>query len=139
MKNFFLLLLLLLVPCSLWAQGTYTAASCNQSHVNAVINGPTHTVGRGDTINIPAGTCTWMSGVNVTAGINIQDDGSGRITAISSNMLAAPSITTGETLNFCETGSTSNTMTDTVTSDKNTTGSLTNYPRTEWTTPRRIS
>src|SRR5437773_7738683 len=44
-------LLLFLAP-SAKAQGTYTAASCNQSDVNAVINGPTHTAVDGDTIKI---------------------------------------------------------------------------------------
>jgi len=53
------------------AQGTFKAASCNYSDVNAVINGPTHTAINGDTIQIPAGTCTWTSGVTVTASITI--------------------------------------------------------------------
>jgi hypothetical protein len=53
------------------AQGTYKAASCNYSDVNAVINGPTHTAINGDTIQIPVGTCTWTSGVTVTASVTI--------------------------------------------------------------------
>ena len=47
------------------AQGTFTAASCNRSDVNAVINGPTHTAVNGDTIIIPAGSCTWTSGITI--------------------------------------------------------------------------
>src|ERR1700675_5162229 len=65
---FFLTLLLFLVP-SANAQGTRTAASCNYSDVNAVINGPIHTAVNGDTINIPAGTCTWTSALTGPSGV----------------------------------------------------------------------
>jgi len=58
------------------AQGTYTAVSCNRSDVNAVINGPTHTAVNGDTIIIPAGTCTWTSGITVS-GVGIDITGTG--------------------------------------------------------------
>jgi hypothetical protein len=59
------------------AQGTYTAASCNQSDVNAVINGPTHKAANGDTIVIPSGTCTWNSGITISGvGIDITGTGS---------------------------------------------------------------
>jgi hypothetical protein len=54
----------------LWAQ-TYTAASCNQRDVNAVISGRTRTAVNGDTINIPAGSCTWTSGITVPSHIGI--------------------------------------------------------------------
>jgi hypothetical protein len=70
-----LLLSVLAVP--LWAQGTYTAASCNQGDVNAVINGPTHTAVNGDIINIPAGLCTWTSGITVPGNIGISILGNG--------------------------------------------------------------
>ena len=59
------------------SQGTFTAASCNQSDVNAVINGPTHKAVDGDTIKIPAGSCTWTGGVTVPNGIGISIIGSG--------------------------------------------------------------
>jgi hypothetical protein len=59
------------------AQGSYTAASCNQSDVNAVINGPTHTAVNGDTINVPAGTCTWTTGITVPSSIGITIIGNG--------------------------------------------------------------
>lgn len=56
--------------------GTYTAASCNYSDVNAVINGPTHVAVNGDVIVIPAGTCTWTSGIAFSGiGITIQGQG----------------------------------------------------------------
>jgi len=58
------------------AQGTYTAASCSQSDVNAVINGPTHTAVDGDTIIIPSGSCTWSSGITINGkGIDITGSG----------------------------------------------------------------
>ncbi len=58
------------------AQGTYTAASCNYSDVNAVINGPKHTAVNGDTIVIPAGTCTWTNGIS-RSGVGITIKGQG--------------------------------------------------------------
>lgn len=57
--------------------GTYTAASCNYSDVNAVINGPTHSAVDGDIIKIPAGSCTWTTGIKVPSGIGITIIGSG--------------------------------------------------------------
>lgn len=54
---------------------TYTAATCNFSDVNAVINGPTHTAVNGDTIQIPSGTCTWSSQLNVSVGITLIGNG----------------------------------------------------------------
>lgn len=67
-------LFLLLVAIPLWA-GTYTATDCNYSSVNTIVNGPTHTAVSGDTIIIPAGTCTWTSNLSVTVGITIQGTG----------------------------------------------------------------
>lgn len=70
-------LILVLFGASLCkAQGTFTAASCNRSDVNAVINGPTHTAVNGDTIIIPAGTCTWTSGITIS-GVGIDITGTG--------------------------------------------------------------
>jgi hypothetical protein len=74
-KTLLLILILTALAVPLSAQGTYTAASCNWSDVNAVINGPTHTAIAGDTILIPAGTCVWSSGLSV--GVNITIIGSG--------------------------------------------------------------
>jgi hypothetical protein len=57
------------------AQSTYTAASCNFSDVNAVINGPTHKAVSGDTITIPAGNCTWTNSLSIMAGITLTGSG----------------------------------------------------------------
>jgi hypothetical protein len=60
------------------AQGTYTAASCSQSDVNAVINGPTHTAINGDKIIIPTtgSPCTWTTGITIN-GVGIDITGTG--------------------------------------------------------------
>lgn len=71
-----LIAFVLLVPLGAWAQGTYTAVSCNYSDVNAVINGPTHTAVNGDTIVIPSGTCTWTSALSINVGITVEGAGS---------------------------------------------------------------
>ena len=69
--------LLIALAAPLWSQGSYTAASCNQSDVNAVINGPTHTAVDGDVINIPSGSCTWTTGIVVPSNIGISIIGAG--------------------------------------------------------------
>src|ERR1700679_1189054 len=60
------------------AQGTFTAASCNYSDVNAVINGPKHVAVNGDTIIIPStgSPCTWTSGITIS-GVGIDITGTG--------------------------------------------------------------
>jgi len=74
------------------SQGTFTAASCSQSDVNAVINGPTHNAVNGDTINIPAGTCTWTSGIAVRAGIGIAIIGAGQGVTTITDQLSSGSL-----------------------------------------------
>src|SRR5271154_2947190 len=65
---------------------TYTAASCSYADVNACVNSGaaatcspsgTHTVVNGDTVMIPAGTCTWKSQILGPAGVNFQILGTG--------------------------------------------------------------
>jgi hypothetical protein len=75
------------------AQGTFTAASCNYSDVNAVIKGPTHVAVNGDTIIIPAGTCTWTSGISIS-GLGIDIAGSGTPNTSGGTMGAGKSTTT---------------------------------------------
>jgi hypothetical protein len=60
------------------AQGTYTANTCSQSDVNAVINGPTHKAVNGDVIIIPAtgSPCTWTSRITIS-GVGIDITGTG--------------------------------------------------------------
>lgn len=54
---------------------TINAATCNESDVAAVISGPTHTAVNGDTIVIPAGTCTWTGMLSINAGITLMGSG----------------------------------------------------------------
>jgi len=71
-----LLQFIFLLGCSAFTYaGTYTAATCNQSDVNAVINGGIHTAIAGDVIVVPAGTCTWTSQLVVSVGITIVGSG----------------------------------------------------------------
>lgn len=72
----FLILVFLAFPLASHA-GTYTAASCSQADVNAIVNGPTHTAVDGDIIEIPAGTCTWTSGISAPGNIGISIIGAG--------------------------------------------------------------
>jgi hypothetical protein len=64
---------------------TWTAASCNTSDVQSAIN----SAAEGDTVTIPAGTCTWTSGVTISGkGITVNGAGSGRIIAYDTGTLA---------------------------------------------------
>ena len=109
---------------------THNAASCNTNDVQSAIN----SAAEGDTVTIPAGTCTWTSGVTISGkGITVTGNGSGRIIGYSSTTLAigtgsksiaisnaqvggALTITAGQTLTVSETGNRQNYMTGTVTS-----------------------
>lgn len=88
--------LLSALAAPLWAQGTYTAASCNYSDVNAVINGPTHTAVNGDIINVPSGTCTWTSNLVPPANVGITLIGSGTPNSTPGTTGAASSCTATE-------------------------------------------
>jgi hypothetical protein len=100
-------LMIALCASTAMAQGTYTAASCNESDVNAVINGPTHTAVNGDTINIPAGSCTWTSVLTVPSGIGISiigagtpNTGTGTVGAGTSTTTITDDVTSGHLMVF---------------------------------------
>jgi len=117
-----------------------TAASCNTSAVQTAIN----TATEGQTVNIPAGTCAWTSGVTISGkGIYLNGAGSGRNIAYSSSTLTlgtgSKSLTvgstrvdgtyplgptTGQTLTVSELGNKQNFLTGTVTSFNSGTGAL---------------
>jgi hypothetical protein len=129
---------LLLCTLSIAKAQTINAASCNTSDVQTAIN----TATEGQTVSIPAGTCSWTTGVTISGkGINVIGAGTSRIIAVSSTTLAlgtgvktltvtgadpgnALSISAGQTLTITETGTATNTMTGTVTSYTSSTGSL---------------
>ena len=58
----------------------YAVADCQQTSVNNSINGPTHTAVDGDTILVPAGTCTWGSAMTITKAIGIIGSGASNTT-----------------------------------------------------------
>jgi MYXO-CTERM domain-containing protein len=115
---------------------TVAAASCNTADVASAIK----SAAEGDTVTVPAGTCTWTSGVTIAGkGITVTGAGAGRIIAYSSSTLSvgtgsktltvastavtgtpptpsALSIAAGQTLTVTETGNRQNSMTGTVTS-----------------------
>ena len=66
---------------------TINAASCSQADVQSAINQASN----GDTITIPAGTCTWTSGATVPSGIGISIFGAGTPNSGASSTGAAPS------------------------------------------------
>jgi hypothetical protein len=117
-----LLLGLLWAPNAL-ARGTYTAASCNQTDVNAVINGPTHTAVDGDVINIPAGSCTWASAVTAPSSIGISIIGAG-----IGNTVLTDNNTSGPMFSFAPTYGNSLTHISGMTLQPYTGATLTNVP-----------
>jgi hypothetical protein len=125
--------------CAARAQ-TVNAKSCNTSDVQTAIN----TATEGQTVTIPAGSCTWTNGVTISGkGITVTGAGSSRVIAYSSNTLSlgtgSKSLTiaptrvdgtyplgpsTGQTLTVGELGNEQNYMTGTVTSFNSGTGAL---------------
>ncbi len=112
---------------------TINAASCNASDVQGAIN----SASEGDTVTIPAGTCTWTSGVTISGkGIIVKGAGSGRIIAYDDGVekltvgtgiltvnvagfspgFSGASFTVGETLRVFENNARINWMQGTVTS-----------------------
>jgi len=81
----FYLIIGTVLATGLRAQGTYTAASCNESDVSAAIAAEQAKAADGDIISIPAGTCTWSGGsgiaVNFHNSVTIQGAGAQYATA----------------------------------------------------------
>jgi len=50
---------------------THAAASCNLSDVQSAVSA----AAAGDTVTIPAGTCTWTSGLSISSGITLTGSG----------------------------------------------------------------
>lgn len=64
-----------------FAQGTYTASSCSQAAVQAAITAEQAHPLDGDTISIPAGSCTWTTGMNLTFNNSVVIQGAGATSA----------------------------------------------------------
>lgn len=110
---------------------TRAATTCSLTDVQTAVTAAVE----GDTVTIPAGSCTWTNGISLSGkGITVTGAGSGRIIAISSSTLTLgtgsksltiasdnaagtlPTITTGQTLLIQETGAEANFLQGTVTS-----------------------
>ena len=80
MRKWFVFLVCLWA-CQASAQGTYPAASCSLTDVsNAIKAEQAHHVD-GDIITIPAGNCTWTSGLNIVFNNSVTIQGAGAISA----------------------------------------------------------
>jgi hypothetical protein len=95
-KRFFLLsfLLVALFSTSAKAQTTIQAASCSESDVSTAIAEATIT---GDTVVIPAGTCTWTSPLSTILSNSIVIQGAGAETPSTSCTFAPPTACTTTT------------------------------------------
>lgn len=119
---------------SFTASSGNNAATCNASDVQSAVN----SAAEGDTVLIPAGTCTWTSGVTISGkGIMLQGSGSGRIVAYSADTLTVATgsktiniagyspglsssvFTSGQTMTLYATGNESLSMKGTVSSFSN--------------------
>lgn len=82
MKILSIICALLLLP-SLALADTHTAASCEnktgQLDVQAAVDAATY----GDTVSVPAGSCTWDTALSITKGITIQGAGIDTTTIVS--------------------------------------------------------
>ena len=67
---------LLLLPSLASAQTTLTATTCNLADVSTAVG----LANNGDTVNIPAGDCTWSAQLTVTKGITLKGAGQGTTT-----------------------------------------------------------
>ena len=84
MKRLLLLMAMVGVLCGA-AAAQVTAASCSTADVQTAIN----TATEGQTVTIPAGTCTWTTGVTISGkGITVNGAGSGRIVAYDTGTLS---------------------------------------------------
>lgn len=82
--NLFALLAVYFVCCIFLTEvhaTTVAASSCSLAHVQAAVNAAT----RGDTVSVPAGSCTWNSYLSITKAITLQGTGAGS-TTIKSNI-----------------------------------------------------
>lgn len=75
----FISVLALFVPCLAIAGTTYNAADCEYATVSPLVA----SADDGDTVTVPAGSCTWDSSLSITKAITLQG-GVGGTTAITS-------------------------------------------------------
>ena len=71
--------------CGYSYAATVEADSCSLAHVQAAHDA----ADRGDTVTVPAGSCTWSSYLSITKSITLQGAGAG-VTTITTGFSAVP-------------------------------------------------
>ena len=85
MKKLLIGFAILLVMCGYSYAATVEADSCSLAHVQAAHDA----ADRGDTVTVPAGSCTWSSYLSITKSITLQGAGAG-VTTITTGFSAVP-------------------------------------------------
>jgi len=80
------------------AQGTYTAASCNESAVQSDVTAEQAHPVDGDIISIPAGSCSWSSGITQAFSNSVTIQGAGAISATTGGASTTGSDSTAITI-----------------------------------------
>lgn len=76
------LALLLLLLCGPVSGATITAASCSTAHIQTAVDSAVS----GDIVNVPAGSCTWTSTVNIVSkNITLRGAGVGNTVITAAN------------------------------------------------------
>lgn len=81
MKKYFFVLVFVLSFYGFAEAATYDAATCSLASINTAMGLATH----GDTVNVPAGNCTWDSALEITKAIHLKGAGM-TSTVITSNL-----------------------------------------------------
>ncbi|MGZ3748923.1 MAG: hypothetical protein ACXWRE_15715, partial [Pseudobdellovibrionaceae bacterium] len=69
------------VPSAMLRAATIAAASCSYADVSSAISA----AAKGDTVNVPAGSCTWSSTLLINKGISLIG-GNGGVTKITAGL-----------------------------------------------------
>jgi hypothetical protein len=83
----YLLLLLILTSSSAWAD-THASATCENKTGELTVQAAIDAAAAGDTVTVPAGSCTWDTSLSITKGVILQGAGTSS-TIITSNLTAA--------------------------------------------------
>lgn len=83
MTIFGVLFMAFLFAAEIGAAGTITAASCSRTHVSDAIG----SANTGDTVFVPAGSCSWGAGITLSKAISVQGAGEGTAITAAGNSL----------------------------------------------------
>lgn len=87
MKGLFLILILLLIPIAGEAACTGSSPTWTSTPDYASVNTCVSSAGRGDTINVTAGSATWSSALALTKGVSLIGAGRDSVTIIASGSI----------------------------------------------------